>query len=472
MDPKELSAILTKECNLKGSKPLLVGVSGGADSLCLLSLLSALNLSIVAAYFDHRLRPESAQDGLSVAKVAASLNCGFVSASGDVRGMAERERLSVEAAARKARYTFLFEQAREIGAEAVAVGHTADDQVETILLHLLRGSGLDGLKGMSYRSLLPGFSTEIPLIRPLLGFWRSETAGYCAEHGLQPLEDRTNQDKRYLRNRLRLELIPQLESYNPGVKWHLWTLGQIAQASLSGTDEITDWVYRRCLIAESSGEYAALSSRELAELSDGWVTNMIRAAVERVRADPANLDFRALQRALRLIRRPEPAGQVDLTSNLALIKVHGRVYIADRRFTLPTSEWPQVTPAERIELNLPCQTFLSEAWRLRADIRAIQPGETVPDDPLEAWLDMERLEQPLQVRAWRSGDRFQPFGMQGTMKVADFFINLKIPRIARARWPLVIAGEEVIWVAGLRVSEKYRLTQNSRKAIHLVLERS
>lgn len=471
MDSKELSQILTRVCGIKGGKVLLVGVSGGADSLCLLSLLRSLDLPVLAAYFNHNLRPESAQDGLTVARFAARLGCEFVLGEGDVRGLAASKGLSLEAAARKARYRFLFEQARRSGAEAVVVGHTADDQVETILLHLLRGSGLDGLKGMSYRTLLPEYSPDIPLIRPLLGYWRDETTAYCAEHGLQPVEDASNRERRYLRNRVRLELIPYLQTYNPEIKKRLWAFGQVAQTTLSATDEIVDWAYRRCLLHETKGQYAALSIQELLELDDGWLARVIRAAVARIRAEPSDLDYRAVQRVLQFLRRPDPVGQVDLTANLVMIKVHGRVYLTDRRMNLPTGEWPQMAAPELVELTLPGDVQLDAGWRLRAEFQNVEPNASISDLPLEAWLDMGGFEQNLGVRAWRKGDRFQPLGMSGTIKLSDFFVNRKIPRISRARWPLVVAGEDIVWVAGLRISEKYRLKAESRRAVRLILER-
>lgn len=471
MDCREVQKILSGQCGVEGDRPLLVGVSGGADSLCLLSLLSSMPYPVVAAYFDHRLRPESTQEAQIVARFAARMECRFVSGSGEVSNLAQAEGLSLEAAARRARYTFLFEQARLTGAQAVAVAHTADDQVETILLHLLRGSGLDGLKGMSYRTYLQEFSPEIPLIRPLLGSWRVETEAYCAEHGLQPLEDRTNRDRRFLRNRLRHELIPELQSYNPEIKERLWTLGQVAQSSLSGLEEIEEWIYRRCLISEQGGRYAVFARRDLLDLNDTWQARILRAAAVRVHRGPADLDHKAVQRGLTLLRRKTPTGQVDLNANLQLIQVHGRFYVADRRFPLPTGEWPQIDGQDELALDLPGQLQLGEGWWLRAERLPIEPGALAPDDPLEAWLDSALIQPPLAVRAWRAGDRFQPIGMSGSVRVADFFTNQKVPRIARSRWPLVFAGEELIWVAGLRISEKYRLTPGSRLAVRLKLER-
>ena len=147
--------------------------------------------------------------------MAEERGLSFVLGCTDVSALAEEQKLSIEEAARVARYRFLFEQARQLKAQAVAVAHNADDQVETVLMHLLRGAGLGGLKGMPYRAILPVWDEAIPLVRPLLGVWRSEIEVYCRQHSLEPIEDASNQDTTFFRNRLRHQLLPTLQEYNP-----------------------------------------------------------------------------------------------------------------------------------------------------------------------------------------------------------------------------------------------------------------
>ena len=194
---------LQNECLIEAGRPLVVGVSGGPDSLCLLDLLRRSGCQVVVAHLDHGLRAEAAQDADTVAGLAKRFGLPYVQGQVDTRAYAEAHSLSIEEAARVLRYRFLFEQARQHAAQAVAAGHTADDQVETVLMHLLRGAGLVGLKGMAYRMLPNPWSSEIALLRPLLGVWRSQVIEYCEEHALQPVLDRTNLDTTYFRNRLR-----------------------------------------------------------------------------------------------------------------------------------------------------------------------------------------------------------------------------------------------------------------------------
>src|SRR4030095_10547509 len=168
---ENIQSILRDQCGLSRESPVLVGVSGGPDSLCLMSVLRKAGYHAIVAHFNHKLRPDSDTDANIVEQTAARLNLASVMERGDVRGYAETEKLSIEEAARTLRYRFLMEQAHRLNAQAVAVGHTADDQVETVLMHFIRGAGLAGLKGMNYRTIINMFDSEIPIIRPLLDVW-------------------------------------------------------------------------------------------------------------------------------------------------------------------------------------------------------------------------------------------------------------------------------------------------------------
>jgi tRNA(Ile)-lysidine synthase len=181
-----LELILRDQCKLDPRRPVLAGISGGPDSLCLLDVLRAAGYPVIVAHFNHKLRPEADRESASVSGRARTLGLPFVTDSADVRAYAEANSLSLEEAARTLRYRFLFAAARERGAQAVAVGHTADDQVETVLMHFLRGAGLAGLKGMETLTLLPVFDPQIPLVRPLLTLRRADTEDWCRAHGLAP----------------------------------------------------------------------------------------------------------------------------------------------------------------------------------------------------------------------------------------------------------------------------------------------
>jgi tRNA(Ile)-lysidine synthase len=200
--------------------PLIVAVSGGPDSLALLHMLARQSLlpaeALLVAHLDHALRPSSAAEAHFVAATAAEWGVAGRVERVDVRTLAETGRLTLEAAARQARYDFLARVVTEAGGRAIATGHTADDQAETVLMHILRGSGTAGLRGMLPASPVPGHP-HLTLLRPWLRASRAEIVAYCQEHRLRPITDESNTDPAYFRNRLRHELLPLLAAYNPHV---------------------------------------------------------------------------------------------------------------------------------------------------------------------------------------------------------------------------------------------------------------
>src|SRR5512138_2992617 len=265
---ENIESILTEKCGLNPDHPLVVGVSGGPDSLCLMSVLRKAGYRIIVAHFNHKLRPDSDADANIVEQTAARLNLASVIESGDVRAFADAGKLSIEEAARILRYRFLMEQAHHFHAQAVAVGHTADDQAETVLMHFIRGAGLAGLKGMGYRTIIQMFDPEIPIVRPLLDTWREETIVYCGANGFRPRHDPSNASLDFFRNRLRHLLIPTLESYNPRFREVLWRTSR----SLAGDYELLagllDQAWKQC-VAQEQVDFVAFEWNALSQQTSG-----------------------------------------------------------------------------------------------------------------------------------------------------------------------------------------------------------
>src|SRR5215207_3625843 len=285
---ENIEAILTQKCGLNRSLPVIAGISGGPDSLCLMSVLRKAGFRIIVAHFNHKLRPDSDADANIVEQTAARLNLASVIQSGDVRAFADSEKLSIEESARILRYRFLMEQARRVHAQAVAVGHTADDQVETVLMHFIRGAGLAGLKGMNYRTVINMFDPEIPIVRPLLDMWREETVVYCAANGFRPRYDPSNASLDFLRNRLRHLLIPTLESYNPRFREVLWRTSRSLAADYEILSEVLDEVWKDCVIQEDT-DFIAFDMAALCKRSVGLQRNLIRRAMEHIRPDEPDI---------------------------------------------------------------------------------------------------------------------------------------------------------------------------------------
>jgi tRNA(Ile)-lysidine synthase len=404
----------------------------------------------------------------------AGLGLPYIFGSADVGAAARAARLSIEEAARNLRYRFLFDTARALGAQAVAVGHNADDQVETVLMHLLRGSGLAGLTGMDFRALLPVFDTELPVVRPLLAAWRTDILAYCQERGLPYVNDASNQNRAFFRNRLRHELLPELASYNPQIKTVMWRMAQVLAGDEQLLAQAEQAAWEQCL--EIAQPHAIIFI--LARLRDcplPMQRRLLRRAVGLLRPALRDVDFDAVQRATDFVGSPARSGRSDLLQGLELQVEPGprgeRLLLVDRLqgAVLPEADWPQMEGEEQ-PLPLPGELHISPGWLLRAEVLLANSALPFTSSAWEAWLDADLAGPHLFVRRARPGDRFQPLGMQGSsMKLSDFWINCKLPRRARAGWPLVCSGEQVAWVPGFRVAHPFRVTASTRQVIHLAV---
>jgi tRNA(Ile)-lysidine synthase len=465
--------VLQNDCSLDRQRGLLVAVSGGPDSLCLLHILWRLRYPLIVAHFDHGLRAESAAEAEMVQRLAQSLGVKFVSARFDVQAFAAQNSLSIEEAGRNLRYGFLFEQAEKEGAQAVTVGHNADDQVETVLMHMLRGSGLSGMRGMSYRSLPNPWSQTIPLVRPLLGVWRDEIMEYISRQGLQPNLDASNQDRQYYRNRLRLELIPHLERLNPGARQRIWRMAALVQEEEKLIEEQVDNAWKEYSLDGGDGSIA-FDMGGIEIQPKAIQRRLIRRAIAHLRPGLRDIDHETVERALNFLSKPTTSGRMDLAAGLRLEREGPRLWIATWEADLPGADWPQLAAGQILKLAIPGEVPLSGRWSLRAEIL---PADEVNlalvrsnTDPYQAWMDLENITQPLVARPRRPGERFRPLGMGGhSMKLSDFMVNVGLPRRARPQWPLVATNDAVAWVPGYRIAETVRVGPGTRRLIRLKL---
>lgn len=466
---KDLGRILYKNCQLDPGAPLVLGFSGGADSLALLHALHEEGADVLVAHLDHGLRPESAQDARQAKTLASGYGFPFSSERADIAGYANQHSMSIEEAARELRYEFLFRVAGEHGAQAVAVAHNADDQVETVLMHLLRGAGPRGLRGMSARSLPNPWSGAIPLVRPLLGFWRREILDYCQANGLHPIQDQSNQDKTYFRNRLRHELIPQLQELSPGAKLRLHQTGELLADEAEVIEALVESEWARCL-RKRSHDFVQLDREVFQAEPLALQRLLLRRAAEELRPGLRDLDYDAVRRALDLAAHPHSAPR-DWVAGLCLFVEGNRFWVADWEADLPV-DWPQAPPKE-LHIEAPANLELNHNWRLELREDGDLQNAASNSDPFQDWLDQECVGDELVLRSRRPGDRFQPLGLEGgSQKLADFMINEKLPRRARETWPLLCKGDDIVWVPGYRLAHPYRLRRNSRRALHVRLLRS
>jgi tRNA(Ile)-lysidine synthase len=283
-------------------QPIVVGCSGGADSLCLLHLLKSQFSQIIVAHFNHRLRVEADEEANYTIALAKEMGLEAVVDSSDVRSFAVKEKRGIEEAARMLRYKFLFRVARKYHAQAVAVGHHADDQVETVLLHFLRGTGSSGLKGMLPVQWIHPWDSKIPLIRPLLSVWKKDIFEYCRENHLTPLVDQSNSDLVYLRNRLRHVLIPLLESeYNAQIKQCIWQMAQVLAVEVEFIEEVTEQAWQQCVLSAAVSEIV-VSAEKFKQLHLAVQRKLLRRAIWRIFPDMRDIDYETTQRGLEFIK--------------------------------------------------------------------------------------------------------------------------------------------------------------------------
>lgn len=473
MTTTNIEATLTEECGLVKDQLIIVGVSGGPDSLCLMETLRRAGYSLFVAYFDHHLRSESGADARVVEKTAVRLGLIYELGGADVRSYAEEKKLSIEDAARTLRYRFLFDLARKHKAQAVAVGHTADDQVETVLMHFLRGSGMSGLKGMSYRSVIKSFDPDIPVVRPLLDMWREETVLYCAVNGLRPRYDSSNESLNFQRNRIRHLLIPTLETYNPKFRETILRMANSLKGDYSFVMETLEHAWGETVVSANE-EVVTFDINRLMEFPLGLQRNLIKHAMQTLHPG-VDIGYQTLKRAADFINAPAANPRLDLKAGLRMFRESGMMHVCAPHAELPFDRWPQMPDDKPIVLHLGDQIPLAggwkvtcERWRLPALAKEQAEGN---EDQFQVWLDAAELPESFDLRMRHQGDHFSPLGMEGhSQKLSDFFVNEKLPQRARDRWPLLCVGNEIVWVPGFRPAHRYRLKETTREVLYFSVQ--
>jgi tRNA(Ile)-lysidine synthase len=476
----DIANVLKQSCQLHPDRPLIVGVSGGPDSVCLFHILLQHGYPLIVAHLNHGLRPEAAEEAEFVRQLASQRQTPFVLEQRDVAAFAEQNGYSLEEGARIARYRFLSQVAAKANAQAIAVAHTADDQVETVLMHLLRGAGTSGLRGMAFRTQIKFFDYNIPLVRPLLSTWREEILNYLEAHQLPSRLDQSNLDIRFYRNRLRHELIPFLQSYNPAIRQNVWRMAEILRAEDEALDEITQAAWEVCLKRVEDG-YVLFRREELSVQNTAIKRRLVRKGISLLCPGLRDIDFDAIDRALAFVQSPLPNKTITLGGGLRMDYESGAICLAYEKTNLPTADWPQIPVGEIYSLLLEGALNLPGGWILRSELDP-EPSlagpvddagwSTARADPYQAWMDADQLQAPLLVRGRQPGDRFYPLGLVShSLKLSDFMINVKLPQRARAGWPLVISGNRIAWVPGLRLAHPFRVTPQTRRQVHLSLTR-
>lgn len=434
---------------------VLVAYSGGPDSTCLLHMLKSLEFDVVAAHLNHGQREEAEKEEALGRAFCDDLGIPFVGGKADVPRMASDLKIGLEEAGRRARYQFLRSAAFRLSTDIIATGHTRDDHVETVLLHLVRGSGIRGLSG------IPAMRDGI--IRPLLPFSRAETQAYCLEHGLWTHDDPANSDLVFSRARIRHNVVPELRVINPAADLAIARLAETAAEE----DRFLDG--------------AAAAALEQAEVPLNGDLEFLTLDCEAAFEIAALLSLPAVlfKRGMRLVAKAL-GGELDHEQTLALVDGilnesagsvtaeggdvviewgHGKIHARNLQPTQPF----------RYPLTLPGETESDEfGWVLEGrQIEGTIPGESLGRTSLVAHLDAAKVKGSLYFRSFEDGDRLQPAGFEGTRKVSDLLSEAKLTLAARKRMPIICDILGPVWIPGTCLSERVRTDETTGKTLRL-----
>ena len=453
---------------LAQSNKLVVGVSGGPDSLALLHLLAQLvtPTRLVVAHVNHGYRETAVAEAAFVQETAEKWGAVYTLRTVDVPQVAQDTGSSLEEAGRKARYNFFSEVAEAYETPYIVVGHHADDQAETVLMNLLRGTGLQGLRGMLPVTPLP----ETPgyfVLRPFLTASRHQIEGYCRENELTPAFDASNEDISFFRNRVRQELLPLLATYNEGIYTHLQQLAMVTAADVAVLDALTAEMWAQ-VVVDVAADVVAIDRAAWRALPLALRRRVLRQALAEKRPFLQDITFQAIEQARLVAERNETGQRFNLPGNLFLIVDYERLIVTeDAQVVL--DDLPQLLKMEPQKLTVPGRVALANDWRIAA-----MPVEDMSLSQIRTHSDQWRVfvtvpaGQELVVRPRRRGERFQPLGMNGrSATVQDVMVNRKISANLREKWPLVACDSQIVWLTGHLIDERMKITEETSSILQL-----
>lgn len=450
---EKVKAVINKYHMLQEGDSIVVGVSGGPDSLCLLHVLRSLSeeygLRLFAVHLNHCFRGKEAdEDAEYVARICEDWGITCVIETFDIPAYASETGLSAEEAGRMIRYRIFEETAKKVGAARIAVAQNMNDQVETVLMRLLRGSGPEGLKGIE--------PVRDNIIRPLIEIGRAEIEEYCAANKLSPRIDKTNLQPIYIRNKIRLELLPYLQkNFNPNIFSTILRLSDIAKEENQFLEEQTRIFFGQ--LAQQEEDRIRLETGGLKAVHPAIRRRIVRLGIEKLAGSLTGFEYKNFENVLELLEKATGAA-VMLPKGLKAYISYDFLIISkivekqDKKcyYKLKYHDNNNI-PGSDVSITVDT----AEAGRL----------EGLPRDKYTIFIDGEKLREELVYRNRREGDRFSPIGMKGSKKLKDYFIDEKIPKEERDEIELLADGKEIIWVIGKRLSEKYKITGSTKNII-------
>jgi tRNA(Ile)-lysidine synthase len=462
---------------LQAKDSVLVGVSGGPDSVALLHLLCelspALSLRLGIAHLNHGFRGQDADNEADfVSSLADKLDLPLHIKKEDIRSFAVKKKISIEEAGRHVRYAFFDEIARKHDYNKIALGHHADDNAESILMFIIKGTGPAGMAGIAP-------VREGRIIRPLIRLTRRQIMRYLAAKRLPHVTDSSNLDPEFMRNRIRHHLIPVLQSkYNPGITQTLNRFGEIFRSEEEWLTNVLDPIFES-LATHTEKNSVRLSLKGLRGLHEAARRRVIRRAIAAAKGDLRRISFAHVTSATRLLRADCKGRSLDFPDRIRIQKTGDALVISQEKQDLrkiSTKAFRTQPQACRYHIQAPGdapETLHMEKAGLRLRLTSIsakdlpalhKTGQRV------AFFDMNKLQFPLLLRNYQPGDRFTPLGVKGSQKVKKFFIDHKIPRDQRQRCLMLLSGNRIAWVVGHRIGEQFRVAPETRRILKIELQ--
>lgn len=438
---KKIGKTVQKFSMLEPGDRVIVAVSGGADSVCLLyclvELSSVYGLELLAAHFNHKLRGgESEGDRQFVEDLCRRLGVALSLGAADLKEIAKKRKGSLEEICRERRHNFLLSLMRDRGFEKIALGHNLDDQAETMLMNVIRGAGLDGLKGID--------PARDRYIRPLIEVTKEEIAEFLKKRKIPFRSDSSNLDNSFRRNSIRNNLIPEIrDRYNPSITAALGRLAAIARTENSYLDRVSR--------EELDRLKPRIKLKEFLRLDPAIQNRVLKMALEELSPVKGGISHEHINSARDVIAGANPGASIDLPYGISVRREYGFVVIG---------RGERKRPEYRYVVNVPGVLRVKEAgMEFRFSLLDAPPGEK--GGGWNAYLDYGKVVPPLVFRNTRAGDRIQPFGMEGHKKLQDVFTDRKIPRACRWMVPVLADAESILWVPGVVTSERTRIAAGS-----------
>ncbi len=455
---------------LQSRDKVLVAVSGGPDSVALLHVLltlrSKIDIQLGVAHLDHGLRPSAAAgDAAFVAELTAKTGLSLHASKTDILDLHQRERGSLESLGRTARYDFFKRIAQRYGYNKIALGHHADDNAELVLMNLFRGSGPLGLSG------IPPVRDN-RYVRPLIGQPQKRIMHFLQSNQIAFVLDATNSDLRFLRNRVRHQLIPELiRRYNPNLVDTLNRTAAIIRSEEDLLNQYSDELFNRLAVKDATSVRIPIST--LLESHTALQRRTIRTAIAYVKGDLKSITLQHIDAVMYLCRKSSSDQQLRLPGHLTIQSpLDDQLLISRQRAsshaagTIPLYNIPVPHPKDQT-LTVMIKEFGATLVLECVSVKSVPDLTSAGQNTV--FLDMDTLTFPLLIRNTIPGDRFRPLGMQGTQKIKRFFINNKIPRHIRRQTPLIVNRDAIVWIVGHRIDEGSRITQQTRNVLKIEL---